>query len=447
VTPNGDGSIIYTANGKFGPNNEPLPGHGKGANYLLPAQQGPFYLKIDDKNVRLFHEDGDKELANLADVPLPKGINAWDRERFGNDRRVWLIPKHDLIVTLPEDNQAVFYPVQPYKLLADAGVDYVDVAVGAPAAFPERGKEWTLAVRARSSKAGVTYKLDVAPKGMTVAADGTIRWQTPKDFPESNAPVTLIVSAAGAKEVRRNFVLPVRGELPKVVAVAPKNDDPPAKPGKSPPGWTTAAAKDKSYSVNMPAGVKHTDDGMEADLADGSHAEVKIMPSPKLADAQAPIFLKALVKQFAEGARNVRELKTGPHPSVGLEMVKGPATVYMRVVVAGGKVYQLVYVPAAPGPKAAETAAAFFDSFRGGAGVADAPAPEPAPKAGGPRPSSTGRRTPSPRLPSSSISPPSRPRSSAMSCTACKPTSPPRPATSSFAPTWRTTSSAMPSSS
>jgi hypothetical protein len=114
VTPGLDGQAIFSAKGLWTADFKPLGNNGPNDGlYCWPACHGPYYLSLRFGDVRTqtglkplglcAHTAGDnRKVADLSDVELMGSANGWDRERFGNDKRVLLVPEAKLILTIPD---------------------------------------------------------------------------------------------------------------------------------------------------------------------------------------------------------------------------------------------------------------------------------------------------------------------------------------------------------
>jgi hypothetical protein len=80
------------------------------------------------------------------------------------------------------------------------------MSVGFPPA--EIGVEYALEVRSRHG--GLTYTLDVGPKGMTVSKEGVVRWEAPAQLGPGPVRVAITVRDGRGKESLHVFDLAVQ---------------------------------------------------------------------------------------------------------------------------------------------------------------------------------------------------------------------------------------------
>lgn len=225
VTPGPDGKVLYTACGRFTAECKPINAAEGRDDYGIPAAQGDYYVTVrmadrfaiggkkkNPSNTLTVHIGNDpRPLAAIADIiqtapndPLG-GINRWDRERFGNDKRFIFIPNADLLVVLPFTNDRLeLVRVNIDESLEKSGINYLLVASQAPD-FVQRGAAYRYKVAVKSKRGGVKYKLDAGPPGMKVSADGVVSWQVAANHDFVEETVLLTISDAAGQEVFHTF--------------------------------------------------------------------------------------------------------------------------------------------------------------------------------------------------------------------------------------------------
>src|SRR5262249_20392015 len=123
--------------------------------------------------------------------------------------RVRYLPSANALVNLPESNdRVVLRPLDLIEALNQSGQDYLFV-LSRPETSVAAGATFTYRMDVRSKAAGLRYKLEAGPEGMTVSGSGVTRWTAP-DRPDPR-PVLVIVSvqSASGKEVQHAFELTV----------------------------------------------------------------------------------------------------------------------------------------------------------------------------------------------------------------------------------------------
>jgi hypothetical protein len=195
------------------------PGSGYAHHLYLPAAHGPFYLHamtLGDLTgggdntpvgaIRLFVLGDKKPIAVYEKTVVAR--YGWEGLRgFGVEHSVHLIPKAKLLVVVPPSRDELhLYPADPDAALDKSGRDYLLVTSSPPATF-RRGQTFRYEVEARAKKGPVTFKLESAPKEMTVDAKGVITWAVPADFAEKRVDVILAARDAGGQEVFQTFTL------------------------------------------------------------------------------------------------------------------------------------------------------------------------------------------------------------------------------------------------
>jgi hypothetical protein len=143
-------------------------------------------------------------------VDLPRNINTWDREPFGNDQRLYFIPSARLLVVLPSTNDKLeLYRVDPDELLARSEYDYL-VVTSRPPGEAARGATFRYLPAVKSNSGGLKYKLESGPDGMKIGADGSISWQVPNGFADKEVDVIVSISNSAGQEAFHTFKISIR---------------------------------------------------------------------------------------------------------------------------------------------------------------------------------------------------------------------------------------------
>jgi hypothetical protein len=126
---------------------------------------------------------------------------------LGIEHSLHLIPRAKVLIVVPEARDELrLYPADLDAALDRAGRDYLLVTSTPPARF-EKGKTLTYQIETLARKGPVTYKLETAPKGMTVSKSGQIKWAVPANFAEDRAEVIVLVRDANGQETFHTFAL------------------------------------------------------------------------------------------------------------------------------------------------------------------------------------------------------------------------------------------------
>ena len=126
--------------------------------------------------------------------PITGARNAVPIEPFHQD---W----HD---ACSANDRLVLYRFDPEAALEKSGINYF-LVTSRPPAHAARGAEFRYQVTVLSKKGGVKYKLESAPKGMTVSEGGLVRWAVPADA--DDADVILSATDDSGQEVFHTFKL------------------------------------------------------------------------------------------------------------------------------------------------------------------------------------------------------------------------------------------------
>src|SRR5262249_7344836 len=144
-----DGKTLFTARGLWTTDCKPV--NPRDETYYLPTTDPAFHLglrpgsPVDRGGPRpvlsLYAAGTDAPLVTLPQVELPPGLNPWDREAVGYDRRVHLVVPAGLFVVLPETNdRLVLYRFDLVAALDRSDVDYLLVTSQPLAAVRPGGK-------------------------------------------------------------------------------------------------------------------------------------------------------------------------------------------------------------------------------------------------------------------------------------------------------------------
>jgi hypothetical protein len=110
---------------------------------------------------------------------------------------------------LPQSNdRVVLHKFDVNAALEQSGIDYLLVTSRAPREVV-RGTTFRYLVAVKSKRGGVTFKLDSAPKGMTVSGEGVVGWPVPADAPEGSQEVILTIRDGGGQEIFHTFTVRV----------------------------------------------------------------------------------------------------------------------------------------------------------------------------------------------------------------------------------------------
>jgi hypothetical protein len=215
--PNADGSLIFRYGpGMYDGDMRPIATAGIGAAVLLPSQDPRFFLGIKEESATtdqvLICTSADRQVVHT--VPgVEKTTYSVQGSLWGVSGpvpRVYYLPSANVLVNLRQWNEGMV--LRPLNLLAElnrSGRDYLFV-VSRPAAAVAPGGTFTYRIQAHSKVAGLKYKLESGPDGMTVSPAGVVRWQAPNRAEGKPMQVIVGVKSASGKEVQHAFSLAVR---------------------------------------------------------------------------------------------------------------------------------------------------------------------------------------------------------------------------------------------
>ncbi len=218
VVPGPDGRVIFTTQGPFTPQFEPIRGKpSEDPLYCIPATEGSLYMalrsadKMQGGSISIYLPGNSQPL--VKDVGIAHGINidGWDREHFGPWKRIFLVPRAELIVVFPSSNDRLdLHQFNLDQAMEASGLDYLLVTSQPPRSV-RTGATFEYPLTVKSKHGGVKLRLESAPKGMEIEAGGggSIVWEVPSDFPASNVDVILSVSDSVGQETFHTFRLTV----------------------------------------------------------------------------------------------------------------------------------------------------------------------------------------------------------------------------------------------
>ena len=212
VLPADGGRLLFTSRGLFGSDFRPVGGSPAGP--VLPMAGEVFFLSLvsnrnEWKGV-VYLQSNMKKILTLKS-PILTGFerNAhFQKDDFSFDRRVFVLPSAGMLVAIPSAGDKIdFYPFHLDRLLEEAGVDYLYVG-SVPPAVAVVGTEWVYEPKVRSKRGGVELRLDSGPDGMSLDADGVLRWTPAKKM--GSVTVILNISDASRQQIYHTFKIRVR---------------------------------------------------------------------------------------------------------------------------------------------------------------------------------------------------------------------------------------------
>jgi hypothetical protein len=213
VVPGPDGRAVFTGAGVRTNRLKVWAGGPANAGYCLPATEGRFFLSIGtaegDRGGRLAVYLLDYEFPLAKDVGFTHSIHfdGWDRTTFGPWKRIFFIPRAELIIIFPESNDRLeLHHFDVDEALAKSGLDYLLVTSQPPSAA-KRGSEFTYQLVVKSRREDVRYKIGSGPDGMKVSSKGLVRWLVPMENRTDASNVILTISDGSGQEVFHSFEL------------------------------------------------------------------------------------------------------------------------------------------------------------------------------------------------------------------------------------------------
>ncbi len=126
---------------------------------------------------------------------------------FGWDQRVIFAPNLGRIVFIPLENDRL--EMRPFNLKATldaADIDYLVVTSAPRTAITPRA-QWKYQIEAVSKAGGITYKLELAPDGMTISPDGLLSWKVPARCNPNGEKVVVLIADQAKEKLYHTFTL------------------------------------------------------------------------------------------------------------------------------------------------------------------------------------------------------------------------------------------------
>ena len=223
VVPDAVGKFFYTQTGVFTSNLKRISEKQEFSVDEVPAINGPFCASLywgDERTplsshnftplVRIKTAGSEHVMFTLKDIDGLQG----EEFRFGRigapyDKRLFLNQEYQALVTIPlSADRLIVHRFDIEKALEKSAGDYL-LVTSLPETSAARGKPYRYQIVAKSSKGGIIYKLESAPKGMTVSAEGKISWAVPSDFKDMDVEVVVNLKNSGGTEAIHNYRIQV----------------------------------------------------------------------------------------------------------------------------------------------------------------------------------------------------------------------------------------------
>lgn len=214
--PTADGTLIATATGM---SRSILVAAGiavsaRGA--CIPSTHPRLYISLPESRAAMRGTDpGPAKLRSVvpsSDVlPLPAlelGVITDTVPLMTLGKRVYYFAGARLLLSIPfkTDRELVLQPFDVTRELGNAQQDAFFLLSTAASEF-RAGKTWTYNCRVLSTRGAVRFRLSEGPKGMSVSADGVVKWKVPSKFAEPKVLVRISIMDPSGETIRDAFVL------------------------------------------------------------------------------------------------------------------------------------------------------------------------------------------------------------------------------------------------
>jgi hypothetical protein len=178
---------------------------------LLPTDSPRFFLAARGLEVSICTSADRRPVFTFTDEAL-RGMNTSSVvERWflfnRTEARIHYLPQAHLLAFLTADDKRIV--VRPFNLIEELekeGKEYLFV-VSQPKTHVKAGGVYQYQMEVKSKSAGVSYKLEKGPDGMTVSGGGEVRWNVPQNQSGKATPVIISVKNATGKELFHTFDL------------------------------------------------------------------------------------------------------------------------------------------------------------------------------------------------------------------------------------------------
>jgi hypothetical protein len=215
IVPGPDGKTVFTGKGiasrtfaRSDPDDETY-------GYCLPAVRGDYFLSVSSAHAgkgggfTVYLRGLKQPIAKLDKAEHGLSFDGWDRELDGPWRNVFFVPDAKVIAVLPgSHDQVVLHKFDPEAALEKSGLDYL-IVTSRPPRDVKAGSSLTYSIQVKSKQGGVTFKLDLGPKGMEVSPTGVVTWSVPAGKAVGNEEVILTVRDKAGQEVFHTFSVKV----------------------------------------------------------------------------------------------------------------------------------------------------------------------------------------------------------------------------------------------
>jgi hypothetical protein len=212
LQPNADGSLLMLHNGHLVSGDLKAYSADWLIGWILMATEDPrFFLAAKDLDVAVCTSNDRRPIFTITDKALDRMNSSSDPTRWYHTRgepRIHYLPDQHLLAMLT-DTQVVVRPFNLIEELEKGGKEYLFV-LSQPKTHVKSGSVFQYQMDVKSKSAGIAYKLEKGPDGMTVSGSGEVRWNVPQNqtgIATPATPVIISVKNAAGKELFHTFDL------------------------------------------------------------------------------------------------------------------------------------------------------------------------------------------------------------------------------------------------
>ncbi len=235
ATPTADGSyVLRFSSGIYSRNLKPLSSNAFKDDVLMPCEDPRFMLALrladapQSSQVKIVTLADQKILYTLETPEFhPDQIGSAQRGYFNNEPRAHYLPELKAFVTVPDSNDKVI--IRDFNLVKELQRKHgYLLVVSKPPAQATVGEMFTYQPHVLTDAKSTKYRLEVAPPGAHIAADGVITWRVTAQPVGGTAKFAVSISGDNGKDTFHAFELTVTRDGPEVAAHRTPGDKTPA---------------------------------------------------------------------------------------------------------------------------------------------------------------------------------------------------------------------------
>jgi hypothetical protein len=216
--PSADGRVLHCDASMWNRDESPLdrPPGINASNFIgrfIPSATGPYFTNFlhtsrsgSGAGRYMIHPQGEYQpLVTLEGIEEFNRVDGDQKEGKYIEPVIGFLPEAEAFVAIRQSRDAIcIYRVKLDEELAKTPIDYMFVDSSAPKTVGP-GKKFEYRVVGKTKQGTPTYTLTTAPKGMTLAPDGTLNWDSSTAAAGSTQEVAVTVKSPSGQELVHRF--------------------------------------------------------------------------------------------------------------------------------------------------------------------------------------------------------------------------------------------------